>query len=66
MRRIRTITQALIGATVIAGGTAALTPAAQAATPVACSENALIDAVNPANSIGGDTLLLSPRAVPTT
>jgi hypothetical protein len=59
MRRIRTITQALIGATILAGGLAALTPAAQASTPVACSETALVDAVNHANSIGGDTLALA-------
>lgn len=59
MRRIRTSIQALIGATVVAGGMAALIPAAQAATPVACSETALVAAVNHANSIGGDTLVLA-------
>jgi len=61
MRRIRTITRALIGATVIAGGMAALTPAAQAITiPVACSENALVAAVNLANSTSAsDTLVLA-------
>jgi predicted outer membrane repeat protein len=61
MRRIRTTIQALIGATVIAGGMAALTPAAQAATiPVACSETALIDAVTLANSTSAaDTLVLA-------
>jgi predicted outer membrane repeat protein len=60
MRRIRTTFQALIGATVIAGGLAALTPAAQADTPVACSETALVDAVNLANSTSAkDTLLLA-------
>jgi hypothetical protein len=59
MRRIRTTIQALIGATVIAGGMAALTPAAQAATPVACSEAALVAAVNLANSTPDpDTLTL--------
>jgi hypothetical protein len=61
MRRIRTTIHALIGATVIAGGMAALTPAAQAATiPVACSENALVTAVNLANSTAtADTLALA-------
>jgi hypothetical protein len=61
MRRIRTITRALIGATVVAGGMAALTPAAQAITiPVACSENALVAAVTLANSTSDkDTLTLA-------
>jgi predicted outer membrane repeat protein len=61
MRRIRTTIQALIGATIIAGGMAALTPAAQAATiPVACSEDALVTAVNLANSTPtADTLTLA-------
>jgi predicted outer membrane repeat protein len=60
MRRIRTTIQALIGATVIAGGMAALTPAAQAATPVACSETALVAAVTLANTTpAADTLTLA-------
>jgi predicted outer membrane repeat protein len=61
MRRIRTITQSLIGATVITAGMIALTPAAQAITiPVACSENALVAAVNLANSTSAsDTLRLA-------
>ena len=61
MRRIHTTIQALIGATVIAGGMAALTPAAQAATiPVACSESALVAAVNQANTTAAaDTLVLA-------
>jgi hypothetical protein len=61
MRRIRTIARALIGATVVAGGMAALTPAAQAITiPVACSEGALVTAVNLANSTAAaDTLALA-------
>jgi hypothetical protein len=61
MRRIRTTIQALIGATVIAGGLAALTPAAQADTiPVACSETALVNAVNLANTTSAsDTLVLT-------
>jgi predicted outer membrane repeat protein len=63
MRHIRTLTQALIGATILAGGLAALTPAAQASTPVACSETALVDAVNHANSIGGDTLALASGCI---
>jgi len=61
MRRIRTTIRALIGATVIAGGMAVLTPAAQADTiPVACSENALVEAVTLANSTSAaDTLVLA-------
>jgi hypothetical protein len=61
MRRTRTIIQALIGATVIAGGMAALTPAAWADTiPVACSENALVAAITLANSTpAADTLVLA-------
>jgi hypothetical protein len=42
---------------------AALIPAAQAATPVACSETALVAAVNHANSIGGDTLVLASGCI---
>ncbi len=62
MRRTRTTIQALIGATVIAGGMAALTPAAQAATiDVACSEDALVAAVTQANNTPDpDTLTLAP------
>jgi hypothetical protein len=61
MRRIHTTIQALIGATVVDGGMAALTPTAQAATtPAACSENALVTAVNLANSTSAtDTLVLA-------
>lgn len=61
MRRTRIIVQALIGATVVAGGMVALTSAAQAITiPVACSENALVAAVNLANSTPtSDTLVLA-------
>ena len=51
MRHIRTTVKALIGATVMTGGLIVVTPAAQAITiPVACSENALVAAVNRANS----------------
>lgn len=61
MRSTRTIVQALIGATAIAGGLVALAPAALAITiPVACSENALVAAVNLANSTPtADTLVLA-------
>jgi hypothetical protein len=61
MRRIRTIVQALFGATITAGGLIALAPAAQAITiPVACSENALVAAVNLANTTAAaDTLVLA-------
>lgn len=61
MRRTRTIVQALIGATVVVGGLVTLTSAAQAITiPVACSENALVAAVNLANSTSAaDTLVLA-------
>lgn len=61
MRRIRTIIPALIGATVVTGGMALLAPEAYAATiPVACSEKALVDAVNLANTTPAkDTLALA-------
>lgn len=61
MRRNRTIVQALIGSTVLAGSLIALAPTAQAITiPVACSENALVAAVNLANSTSAaDTLVLA-------
>ena len=51
----------VILATIIVGGMAALTPAAWAITiPVACSENALVAAVNLANSTSAaDTLVLA-------
>jgi parallel beta-helix repeat protein/predicted outer membrane repeat protein len=60
MRRTRII-QALTGAAIVAGGSVALTSAAQATTiPVACSENALVAAVNLANSTSAaDTLALA-------
>lgn len=61
MRHIRTVVQALFGATVVAGSLVVLAPAAQAITiPVACSENALVAAVNLANSTAtSDTLVLA-------
>jgi predicted outer membrane repeat protein len=59
--RIRIISQALIGVTVVAGSVATFGTAAWAATiPVACSENALVAAVNLANSTSArDTLVLA-------
>jgi hypothetical protein len=61
MRHTRTIIRALVGATVVVGGMAALAPAAQAVSlPVACSETALVDAINTANStVAADTLVLA-------
>lgn len=61
MRRIRTTVRILVGAAVVTGGMAAFVPAAQAITiPVACSENALVAAVNLANSTAtADTLALA-------
>ena len=61
MRRIRTVVQALLGATAVAGGLVIVAPAAQAiGIPVACSENALVVAVNLANSTSAaDTLVLA-------
>ncbi|MDT7789663.1 MAG: hypothetical protein QOF58_8082 [Pseudonocardiales bacterium] len=60
MRKLRTTIHALIGTVVVIGVTV-VTPAAQAITiPVACSENALVDAVNLANSTTAtDTLVLA-------
>jgi hypothetical protein len=59
--RIRTISQALIGVTVVAGSVATFGTAAWAITiPVACSQNALVAAVNLANSTStSDTLVLA-------
>ncbi|HZD13687.1 MAG TPA: hypothetical protein VE196_00830 [Pseudonocardiaceae bacterium] len=65
MRRIRTSIQALIGDTILAGGLAAPTPAAQASAPVACSENALVDAVDLANTTSAADTLVLARAAPT-
>jgi hypothetical protein len=61
MRRTRTLVQALTGAVVVAGSLATFSTAAQAITiPVACSENALVAAVNLANSTPArDTLALA-------
>ncbi|WP_086667417.1 hypothetical protein [Lentzea kentuckyensis] len=61
MRKLRTTIHALIGTIVVIGGLTVVTPVAQAITiPVACSENALVDAVNLANSTTAtDTLVLA-------
>jgi hypothetical protein len=61
MHRIRTVVQALLGTAVVVGGLVALPSVAQAITiPVACSENALVAAVNLANSTPiSDTLVLA-------
>src|SRR3569833_2995592 len=61
MRRIRTIARVLFGATIATGSLVALAPAALAITiPVACSESALVAAVNLANSTpASDTLVLA-------
>jgi hypothetical protein len=61
MRHIRTIARALFGITVATGGLIAVAPMAQAITiPVACGENALVAAVNLANSTTtSDTLVLA-------
>ncbi|HET6710659.1 hypothetical protein [Amycolatopsis sp.] len=61
MIRIHAIGKILFGAGVATGGLIALAPAAQAITiPVACSENALVAAVDLANSTPtSDTLVLA-------
>jgi len=61
MGQFRTILRTLIGVTVVAGGTVAFAPAAWATNiPVACNENALVVAVNLANSTpASDTLVLA-------
>ena len=61
MKSTRTLARALLGIAAITAGTATFAPAAQAATiPVACSENALVAAVNLANSTAAaDTLVLA-------
>jgi hypothetical protein len=61
MLRIRTLTRATIVSAVAIAGIATVTGPARAATiPVACSENALITAVNLANTtVAFDTLVLA-------
>jgi hypothetical protein len=61
MRRTRTIVQTLLGSSAVVASLVVLAPTAQAITiPVACSENALVDAVNLANSTPtSDTLVLA-------
>ncbi|MBS2531225.1 hypothetical protein KGQ20_00400 [Catenulispora sp. NF23] len=61
MRRSRTMIRALIGAALAAGSLVVVAPAAQAITiPVACSQTALVNAVNLANSTSAaDTLVLA-------
>lgn len=61
MRQNRTIIQALVGAAAVTGGMITLMPAAWATTiPVACSENALVSAVDLANATSAkDTLALA-------
>lgn len=61
MQKFRTTIRAMLGATVVVGAMAVAAPAAQAITiPVACSENALVAAVNLANStVAADTLALA-------
>jgi hypothetical protein len=61
MRRIRAVARVLFGVTVATGGLIVSAPAAQAITiPVACSQNALVAAVNLANSTPtSDTLVLA-------
>ncbi|MFJ6677373.1 hypothetical protein ACIQMJ_40270 [Actinosynnema sp. NPDC091369] len=57
----RTTVEALLGATLMTGGLVTVTPVAQAITiPVPCGENALVAAVNLANSTTtADTLVLA-------
>jgi hypothetical protein len=61
MRRTRSVLRTITGAAILTGGMIALAPLAQATTiPVACSENALVDAINLANStVNSDTLTLA-------
>ncbi|MGK4595275.1 hypothetical protein [Amycolatopsis sp. w19] len=61
MRRNRGILRAVIGAATLTGGMLILAPMAQATTiPVACGENALVAAINLANStVDSDTLTLA-------
>lgn len=61
MQRIRAILHVMIGSAIVSAGLVALAPVAQAITiPVACSENALVAAVNLANTTGAsDTLVLA-------
>ena len=65
MRHVRALIRPLIGITAVVGGTIAFAPAALAASiPVACSENALVDAIDLANSTpAADTLVLASGCV---
>ncbi|MEV6317056.1 hypothetical protein [Streptomyces sp. NPDC051776] len=51
---------ALLGAAALAAGLALLPAEARAVQFVGCSEDALVDAIEAANTAGGDTLFLSP------
>jgi len=65
MRHVRALIRPLIGITAVVGGTITFAPAALAASiPVACSENALVDAIDLANSTpAADTLVLASGCV---
>jgi hypothetical protein len=59
MRASRTIRNVL-GVCALVLGLASIPTAAQAQIPVLCSETALVNAINSANTAGGDTLALTP------
>jgi hypothetical protein len=50
----------MVGTAAMAAGLALMPTSAHAVQVVACSENALVNAINAANTIGGDDLILSP------
>ncbi|MFB6440973.1 hypothetical protein ACFCVY_30045 [Streptomyces sp. NPDC056411] len=59
MRPVRTLCS-LAGVCALTVGLTAVPTTAHAQTPVLCSENALVNAINAANAAGGDTLVLLP------
>lgn len=59
MRVARTIS-AMLGTAALAAGLSLVPTSAHAVQLVGCSENALVNAINAANAIGGDDLVLSP------
>lgn len=59
MRASRTIS-AMLGTAALAAGLSLVPTSAHAVQFVGCSENALVNAINAANTMGGDDLVLSP------
>ncbi|HEY5832674.1 hypothetical protein [Streptomyces sp.] len=50
----------MLGTAALAAGLSLVPTSAHAVQFVGCSENALVNAINAANTMGGDDLVLSP------